>query len=95
LRVDRIEPIAETQRYVDKFLAARGLQLEAQEKALLFEDLRSPCTQEAAVFHAFSRVVSEGGSAFVVLEHDRFEIRQAPLESGNSGKQQSDGLRSS
>lgn len=28
----------------------------------------SPCTEEVAVFHAFSRIVSEGRSAFVVLD---------------------------
>jgi arsenite-transporting ATPase len=30
--------------------------------------LRSPCTEEVAVFHAFSRVVGEARSAFVVLD---------------------------
>ena len=39
-----------------------------QEQALLLEDLQSPCTEEVAVFHAFSRIVSEGRSAFVVLD---------------------------
>jgi arsenite-transporting ATPase len=68
LRVDRIDPIAETQRYVDKIMAAKGPKLDAQEKALMLEDLRSPCTEEVAVFHAFSRVVSEARSAFVVLD---------------------------
>ena len=34
----------------------------------MLEDLRSPCTEEVAVFHAFSRIVSEGRSAFVVLD---------------------------
>ena len=42
--------------------------LDAQEQALLLEDLRSPCTEEVAVFHAFSRIVSEGRSAFVMLD---------------------------
>ncbi len=68
LRVDRIDPIAETQRYVDKIMAAKGPKLDAQEKALMLEDLRSPCAEEVAVFHAFSRVVSEARSAFVVLD---------------------------
>ena len=35
---------------------------------LLLEDLRSPCTEEVAVFHAFSRIVAEARSAFVVLD---------------------------
>jgi len=68
LRVDRIDPKVETQRYVDKIMAARSPGLDAQGQALLLEDLRSPCTEEVAVFHAFSRIVSEGRSAFVVLD---------------------------
>ena len=68
LKVDRIDPLVETQRYVDKIMAAKGPHLDAQEKALMREDLRSPCTEEVAVFHAFARVVSEARSAFVVLD---------------------------
>jgi arsenite-transporting ATPase len=68
LKVDRIDPKAETQRYIDKIMAARGPKLDAQERALLLEDLQSPCTEEVAVFHAFSRTVAEGRSAFVVLD---------------------------
>ena len=68
LRVDRIDPQAETQRYTDKILAARAKDLDAAGLALLREDLKSPCTEEVAVFHAFSRIVSEARSAFVVLD---------------------------
>jgi arsenite-transporting ATPase len=68
LRVDRIDPAAETQRYVDKIMASRGRDLDEASRALLLEDLRSPCTEEVAVFHAFSRIVSEARSAFVVLD---------------------------
>ncbi len=68
LQVDRIDPAVETQRYVDKVLAARGRELDEAGRALLREDLRSPCTEEVAVFHAFSRIVSEARSAFVVLD---------------------------
>ncbi len=68
LQVDRIDPEVETQRYVDKIMAAKSPGLDAKEQALLLEDLRSPCTEEVAVFHAFSRTVSEARSAFVVLD---------------------------
>ena len=68
LHVSRIDPKVETQRYIDKVMAAKSAGLDAQEQALLLEDLRSPCTEEVAVFHAFSRIVSEGRSAFVVLD---------------------------
>ncbi|MES2785994.1 MAG: arsenical pump-driving ATPase [Pseudomonadota bacterium] len=68
LRVDRIDPKLETQRYIDKMMAAKSPGLDAQEQALMLEDLRSPCTEEIAVFHAFSHIVSEARSAFVVLD---------------------------
>lgn len=68
LTIDRIDPLIETERYVAKIMASRGRDLDEQGKALLREDLASPCTEEVAVFHAFSRVVSEARSAFVVLD---------------------------
>ena len=68
LRVSRIDPKVETQRYIDKIVAARSSKLDSAEQALLLEDLQSPCTEEVAVFHTFSRIVSEGRSAFVVLD---------------------------
>ena len=68
LKVGRIDPRVETQIYIDKIMATRGKQLDEQGRALLLEDLRSPCTEEVAVFHAFSRVVNEARSAFVVLD---------------------------
>ena len=68
LTVDRIDPRLETERYVAKILASRGRDLDEQGKALLLEDLASPCTEEVAVFHAFSHVVAEARSAFVVLD---------------------------
>lgn len=68
LTVDRIDPAVETKRYVAKIMDGRGRDLDAQGKALLREDLASPCTEEVAVFHAFSRVVAEARSAFVVID---------------------------
>ena len=68
LNVSRIDPKVETQRYIDKIMAARSPKLDAAERALLLEDLQSPCTEEVAVFHAFSRIVSEARSAYVVLD---------------------------
>mgnify|MGYP001053225155 CR=1 FL=1 len=68
LQVGRIDPKVETQRYIDKIMAARSPGLDEQERALLLEDLQSPCTEEVAVFHAFSRTVAEARSAFVVLD---------------------------
>jgi arsenite-transporting ATPase len=68
LRVDRIDPKVETERYVAKIMDSRGRDLDEAGRALLREDLRSPCTEEVAVFHAFSRIVAEARSSFVVLD---------------------------
>jgi arsenite-transporting ATPase len=68
LLVDRIDPKAETDRYIAKIMEQRGSTLDAQGQALLREDLASPCTEEVAVFQAFSHIVAEARSAFVVLD---------------------------
>lgn len=68
LEISRIDPQAETQSYVDQVLAAAGRNLDSSARALLEEDLRSPCTEEIAVFRAFARVVARGEDRFVVLD---------------------------
>jgi arsenite-transporting ATPase len=68
LTVDRIDPAAETARYIAKIMATRGRELDAADRALMREDLASPCTEEVAVFHAFSRIVAEARGAFVVMD---------------------------
>ncbi|WP_157790711.1 arsenical pump-driving ATPase [Agrobacterium albertimagni] len=68
LTVDRIDPEAETTRYIEKIMSTKGRDLDEAGQALLREDLASPCTEEVAVFHAFSRVVGEARSSFVVID---------------------------
>jgi arsenite-transporting ATPase len=68
LTVSRIDPHAETERYRQHILQTKGAKLDAQGRALLEEDLRSPCTEEIAVFQAFSRIIREAGSKFVVMD---------------------------
>ncbi|MDP2245119.1 arsenical pump-driving ATPase [Pseudomonas sp.] len=68
LRVSRIDPHAETERYRQQVLQSKGAKLDAQGRAMLEEDLRSPCTEEIAVFQAFSRIIREGGKQFVVMD---------------------------
>ena len=68
LTVNRIDPHAETERYRTDILAAKGKNLDPEGKALLEEDLRSPCTEEIAVFQAFSRIIKEAGKKFVVMD---------------------------
>jgi arsenite-transporting ATPase len=68
LTVSRIDPHAETERYRQDVLRTKGAKLDAQGRALLEEDLRSPCTEEIAVFQAFSRIIREAGEKFVVMD---------------------------
>ena len=68
LRVTRIDPVAETRRYTEEVLATAGQGLDAQGRALLEEDLRSPCTEEIAVFRAFADAVAQGEDQFVVID---------------------------
>ncbi len=68
LTVTRIDPAAETRAYVEHVMATAGRDLDAETRALLEEDLRSPCTEEIAVFRAFARTVAQGRNGFVVLD---------------------------
>lgn len=68
LTVSRIDPVAETARYRQHVLDSKGAGLDAEARALLEEDLRSPCTEEIAVFQAFSRIIREAGRQFVVMD---------------------------
>jgi arsenite-transporting ATPase len=68
LTTSRIDPVAETKAYVDRVMATRGAKLDEAGRALLAEDLRSPCYEEVAVFTAFARIVAEARSSFVVLD---------------------------
>ncbi|EMI41376.1 arsenical pump-driving ATPase [Rhodopirellula sp. SWK7] len=68
LTVGRIDPAKETEDYRAEVLATAGENLDEEGRALLEEDLRSPCTEEIAVFRAFARAVSEGSNRFVVLD---------------------------
>jgi len=68
LSVSRIDPAAEIALYTAEVLAKAGSNLDPNGRAMLEEDLRSPCTEEIAVFRAFARVVDAGRDGFVVLD---------------------------
>lgn len=68
LTVSRIDPAAETERYVAEVMQVAGANLDEPGRGLLAEDLRSPCTEEIAVFRAFAQAVAEGTNQFVVLD---------------------------
>ena len=68
LSVGRIDPAAEVAAYQAEVLAKATPNLDANGRAMLEEDLRSPCTEEIAVFRAFARAVAAGQDGFVVLD---------------------------
>ncbi len=68
LQIERIDPQAETEAYTREVLASQPDNLDPEAKALIEEDLRSPCTTEIAVFRAFARTVAHGDNGFVVLD---------------------------
>jgi arsenite-transporting ATPase len=68
LTVDKIDPRAEKQAYIGKVLKNKGSKLNDEELKLLREDLESPCTEEVAVFQAFSKAIHQAKRKFVVID---------------------------
>lgn len=68
LTVSRIDPQVERDRYRRHIIETKGQNLDEAGRTLLEEDLRSPCTEEIAVFQAFSRVMQESKQKFVVVD---------------------------
>jgi len=68
LTVERIDPKVETQRYTEKILEHKGQGQSVEAKKLILEDLKSPCTEEVAVFHAFSKAISMAKRKFVIMD---------------------------
>lgn len=68
LKISKIDPHAETAAYTERILASKGKNLDAEGREMLVEDLASPCTEEVAVFHAFSRIVMESRRGIVILD---------------------------
>jgi anion-transporting ArsA/GET3 family ATPase len=67
-KLGRIDAEGQTRAYREEVMSAVGDKLDEQGRALLAEDLRSPCTEEVAVSRTFARTVAEGQDGFVVLD---------------------------
>lgn len=68
LTVSSIDPEQVTQDYREEVIASKGASLDAEGLAQLIEDLRSPCTEEVAVFRAFSDLVAQADDRWVILD---------------------------
>ncbi len=68
ISIGRIDPAVETAAYSAEVMSHAGADLDSPGRALLAEDLRSPCTEEIAVFRAFAQAVADGNDRVVVLD---------------------------
>ena len=68
LTVERIDPGQAITEYRARVMAGKGKALDDAGRAVLAEDLKSPCTDEVAVFQQFSHVVFRARKQFVVLD---------------------------
>lgn len=68
LKVSRIDPRVETERYKQEVIEQVGPTLDQDGLALLKEDLASPCTEEIAVFKAFARIVQEAKGKVIIFD---------------------------
>ena len=68
LTVERIDPQQAITEYRSRVMAGKGKALDDAGRAALAEDLKSPCTDEVAVFQQFSHVVFRARKQFVVLD---------------------------
>ena len=63
-----LDPEEATRQYRERVLKTKGKDMDPEERELLEEDLRSPCTQEVAVFRAFAREIGKAQRQFVVMD---------------------------
>jgi arsenite-transporting ATPase len=68
LTTSRIDPVQAVADYRAHVMDTKGRSLDEAGRAVLAEDLQSPCTEEVAVFQQFSRLVNQARRSFVVMD---------------------------
>ena len=68
LTLSRVDPLRAVKDYREHVMATKGKNLDEDGRALLAEDLMSPCTEEVAVFQQFTKLVNEARRTFVVMD---------------------------
>ncbi|OIB00876.1 arsenical pump-driving ATPase [Paenibacillus sp. LC231] len=66
--VSRVDPRVELEKYRNEVLSQNADSLDEDGLAYLEEDLRSPCTEEIAVFRAFADLVERSQDEIVVID---------------------------
>mgnify|MGYP000859450247 FL=1 len=68
ITMSHIDEHAELKKYQEEVLTKARKTMSADDVAYIEEDLRSPCTQEIAVFRAFAEVVEKAEDQTVVID---------------------------
>lgn len=68
ITMSHIDEKAELSKYQEEVLAKARKTMSVEDIAYVEEDLRSPCTQEIAVFRAFAEVVEKAEDQVVVID---------------------------
>lgn len=68
ITLSRIDEQGELKRYQEEVLTKARETMSADDIAYIEEDLRSPCTQEIAVFRAFAEIVEKAEGEIVVID---------------------------
>jgi arsenite-transporting ATPase len=68
ITMSHIDEEAELKRYQEEVLSKARETMSEDDLAYIEEDLRSPCTQEIAVFRAFAEVVDKADNEIVVID---------------------------
>ncbi len=68
ITMSQIDEQVELKKYQDEVLAKAREVMSDEDVAYVEEDLRSPCTQEIAVFRAFAKIVEKAEDQVVVID---------------------------
>lgn len=68
ISISYIDEQAELKKYQEEVLAKARKVMSEEDLAYVEEDLRSPCTQEIAVFRAFAEIVDKAKNEIVVID---------------------------
>lgn len=68
MTISCIDEKAELKRYQEEVLTKASQTMSKDDMAYIEEDLRSPCTQEIAVFRAFAEIVDKAEKEIVVID---------------------------
>lgn len=68
ITMSHIDEKAELEKYREKVLSKARETMSKEDIAYVEEDLRSPCTQEIAVFRAFAEIVQKADDQIVVID---------------------------